>query len=352
MEGWGELELVEVGKGERANVLEDCERVFSVGDLVEFWAGPVVRAYRTDSGDPAFVKEIHGLGWYGIKMVGSFGGRNRRVHWKSLFKDGSFQKQVGSVGGARVRTKARMEERAKVEAEARLGEELRETKRDLRRAQMEKTDMEKEAEVTLRRQENEARKAERDLTVVHKRQLDKMLQENRQGIDMLREDVEEKERETRKCMRQLRQDLNEVTEQVGVEKQGQADLHRQLLGERKKRTRLTEVVDLWKEKYIELDKTDVDKEDKTRYMIKNMNKEMGDKTRAIKTLEKRLERGDVCNVMAVERLENVRNDLEKQLVQRNKDITELKVQSSAVSCVSPLPFTSISSYSPSPFANW
>ena len=45
MEGWGELELVEVGKGERASVLEDCERVFNVGDLVEFWAGPVVRAY-------------------------------------------------------------------------------------------------------------------------------------------------------------------------------------------------------------------------------------------------------------------------------------------------------------------
>ena len=143
-----------------------------------------------------------------------------------------------------MRTKARMKERAKVEAEAKLGEELRETKRDLRRTQMEKTDMEKEAEVTLRRQENEARKAERDLTVVHKRQLDKMLQENRQGIDMLREDVEEKERETRKCMRQLRQELNEVTEQVGIEKQGQADLHRRLLGERKKRTRLTEVVDL------------------------------------------------------------------------------------------------------------
>jgi chromosome segregation ATPase len=352
MEGWEELELVEVGKGERADVLEDCERVFSVGDLVEFWAGPVVRAYRTDSGDPAFVKEIHGLGWYGIKIVGSFGGRNRRVHWKSLFKDGSFQKQVGNAGGARVRTNARIKERAKEEAEAKLGGELRETKRELRRTQMEKTDMETKAEDTLRRQENEARKAERDLTVVHKRQLDKILQENRQDIDMLREDVEGKERETRKCMRQLRQDFNEVSEQVGVEKQGQADLHRQLLGERKKRPRLTEVVDIWKEKYIELDQIDVDKEDKTRDMIRNMNKEMGDKTRAIKTLEKRLESGDVCNVMAVERLENVRNDLVKQLVQRNKDVTQLEVQSSAVSCLSPLSITSITSYSPLPFANW
>ncbi len=53
-----EVERVEVGMEESVYVVEDCERVFSVGELVEFWAGPVVRAYRTDSGDPAFVKEI------------------------------------------------------------------------------------------------------------------------------------------------------------------------------------------------------------------------------------------------------------------------------------------------------
>ena len=181
----------------------------------------------------------------------------------------------------------------------------------------------RKAEDTLRRQENEARKAERDLTMVHKRQLDKMLQENR--------------RETRKCMRQLRQDLTEVTEQVGVEKQGQADLHRQLLGERKKRNGLTAVVDMWKEKYSELYKIEVDKE----YMIQNMNKEMGDKRRAIRTLEKRVESVDVCNFMAVERLENVRNDLENKLQRRNKDVTQLKMQSSAVCCRSPQPYLSI-----------
>ncbi len=70
-----EVQLVEVVMGDSEYVVEDCERLFRVGDLVEFWEGPVVRGYRTDSGDPAYVKEIHGLGWYGIKMVGSFGGR-------------------------------------------------------------------------------------------------------------------------------------------------------------------------------------------------------------------------------------------------------------------------------------
>ncbi len=92
--------------GDMGDVVDACDRVSVLGELVELWAGPVVRAYRIDSGEPAYVKEIHGLGWYGKKMVGSFGGRNRRVNWKSLFKDGSFQKQVGSGLGARVRTNA------------------------------------------------------------------------------------------------------------------------------------------------------------------------------------------------------------------------------------------------------
>ena len=102
-----------------------CERKFEVGELVEFWAGPVVRAYRTDSGEPAYVKEIYGLGWYGIKMVGSFGGRNRRVNWKSLFKDGSFQKQVGSGFGARVRSSGRRGEMVRLAAEAKFEDALR-----------------------------------------------------------------------------------------------------------------------------------------------------------------------------------------------------------------------------------
>ena len=32
-----EVERVEVGMGESVYVVEDCERVFSVGELVEYW---------------------------------------------------------------------------------------------------------------------------------------------------------------------------------------------------------------------------------------------------------------------------------------------------------------------------
>ena len=118
------IHVVPEGMVDMQGGVDEFERVFQVGELVEFWSGTVVRAYRTDSGEPAYVKEIQGSGWYGIKMVGSFGGRNRRVFWKNLFKDSSFAKKVVSAGGARVRTTARMQERAIDEAQAKLGQEF------------------------------------------------------------------------------------------------------------------------------------------------------------------------------------------------------------------------------------
>jgi hypothetical protein len=171
MESCEGSKLVELGKREIDGVEEECERVFMVGELVEFWVGPVARAYLTDSGAPAYVKEIHGLGWYGIKMVGSFGGRNRRVHWKSLFKDSTFRKEVVRLDGARVRTKARMQERAQEEAEAKIGEELRETRRKLQRQENETKEKQKQAEAILTAQVMEARKAEKLLAAGHKRDL-------------------------------------------------------------------------------------------------------------------------------------------------------------------------------------
>ena len=195
-----EVELVDVVMGDMGEVVDGCERVFKVGELVEFWAGPVVRAYLTDSGEPAYVKEIYGLGWYGIKMVGSFGGRNRRVYWESIFKDGSFQKQVGSGVGPRVRTNVRRREVAKAAAEAQFGDALRATKREILKAGREKEAMKQEAEERLKRQEVLARKNERDLNAGHKRQLEQILDEKREDMQALRDEVEDKARDTRKCV--------------------------------------------------------------------------------------------------------------------------------------------------------
>ena len=68
------------------------ERAFAVNELVEYWEGPYVRGYRTDSGDPAWVKVDYGGGFYGIKMVGNTRGKVkiRRVQWTQLYKDGNF----------------------------------------------------------------------------------------------------------------------------------------------------------------------------------------------------------------------------------------------------------------------
>ncbi len=44
-----EVELVGVVMGDMGGVVDACERVFEVGEVVEFRAGPVERAYRKDS---------------------------------------------------------------------------------------------------------------------------------------------------------------------------------------------------------------------------------------------------------------------------------------------------------------
>jgi hypothetical protein len=96
------------------------------------------------------------------------------VTWKSLFKDGSFNKLKLSARGGRVRTSERMREIEQDKAEAKLGGELRETQRELRKAQKEKKDMEQQAEGRLRMHEIEARQAEKKMTAGHKRQLEVM----------------------------------------------------------------------------------------------------------------------------------------------------------------------------------
>ncbi len=123
-----------------------------------------------------------------------------------------------------VRSTERMQEKATGEAEAKYGEVLRKTKRELERACKLQQDSEQKAQDRLKQQAMEAEKAKKEVTLVHKRQLDMISEGNRQGMATLREDMEDKQRETRKCIRQLRQDLNAVNDQVGIEKEEQAHL--------------------------------------------------------------------------------------------------------------------------------
>jgi hypothetical protein len=70
--------------------------------------------------------------------------------------------------GVRVRSSGRMQERAIDKAEAKFGEELRATKRQLEIKENETQEREKQAEDRLKEQDREARKAEKELTVLHK----------------------------------------------------------------------------------------------------------------------------------------------------------------------------------------
>ena len=320
------VETDEVVMEDMDEVEEACERVFEVGELVEFWAGPVVRAYRTDSGEPAYVKEIHGLGWYGIKMVGSFGGRNRRVNWKSLFKDGSFQKQVGSGFGARVRSRGRRLEMARLAAEAKFEDALRASKRDLSKAERQQEALTKDVEERLKRQERETRKDAKDLSAGFKRQLDEMRDESREVMQAFRDDVEEKERGTRKNVRELRQKVSSLMEQVGQEKQDQADLAKHLRNEQKKRTALMFTVDAWKDRHADLDQKTIDKDNR----LKVMGRDLAETVREKQTLVKRGEKDVFSNRLEVDKLMRERQDLDEQLAKSHEEVSMLVEQSCQV----------------------
>ncbi len=167
-----------------------CERIFRVGEVVECWTGAFVRGRRLGSGEPAIVKRVEGKGVYAIKMVGSSRGKFRLVGWESFFKDASFNKNVAMVDGPRVRGRGRLEERAKVEAEAQFAVQLRQTKRMLLNAECEMKKKETEAEERLKMHEKETRQADKEKRNEHKRTLDKMEAERTADIEVITEDLE------------------------------------------------------------------------------------------------------------------------------------------------------------------
>lgn len=212
---------VMVGEGNENGAMT-CERFFTVGEVVEFWEGAYVSGKRSDSGEPAFVKRVEGNGVYSIKMVGSTRGQFRKAGWKSLFKQGSFNKKGARGDGARVREETRLKQRAKDEAEAKLGAELRATKRELGKKDKEKKQMEKDVEDRLKHQEKQARNAAKDLSNGHKRELAEMrgdLKRTREEEIKLQEDFV---RALRQNTRQITRDL-EQTQQDLIDKTERSD---------------------------------------------------------------------------------------------------------------------------------
>jgi hypothetical protein len=84
MEGRALLVEERVKEGEVETGENREERRFQVGELVEYWEGTLVRGYRTDSGDPAWVKADYGGGEYGVKMVSD-------TRYKKEVKEGAME---------------------------------------------------------------------------------------------------------------------------------------------------------------------------------------------------------------------------------------------------------------------
>ena len=179
------------------------ERVFTVGQVVEFWEGAFVRGYRQAPGAPAIVKRVEGNGFYSIKMVGSMRGKFRVVGWKNLFTEGSFTKNVCRTDSKRVRGQARLKEIAEAEAEARFAGEIRKAKDELAKAAKINRVNVTQGGNLLKAQEKEARNKKKDLSARHKRQLEEMAEDLAK-----RQESESQERE--EISRQRRQKSREV----------------------------------------------------------------------------------------------------------------------------------------------
>jgi hypothetical protein len=297
------------------------ERVFTVGELVEYWGGAFVRGYQT-CGEPAFVKRVEGGGKYAIKMVGSGRGKYRLVEWRQLFKDGAFNQHKGDSLTRTVRTRERIKEQATGEAEAKFGGQLRRTRLKLHMSEKRLKEKEVEAENRVNRAAMEARKELKDLTAGHKRQLGEMEEETRRGMQTLREGEEEKARETRQCIRQLRQELRDLTELLGTEKEVQAQVDKELVNEQKKRTRLMDDVETWKEICEAQEKRTAQREER----ILHLRDDVSRKKREIKTLETLVESRTMSNELEVETMLHERNDLEQKLTERKEDIIHLELE--------------------------
>jgi hypothetical protein len=113
----------------------------------------------------------YGGGEYGIKMVSNTRGKLRRVQWKHLFKDGSFNKLQIRGSGGRVRTTERMREIEQGKAESKFAGKVKKKEVDLIRAETKRKELQEQADRTIRMMEMKARQAEKDLKAGHKRRL-------------------------------------------------------------------------------------------------------------------------------------------------------------------------------------
>jgi chromosome segregation ATPase len=259
------------------------ERRFKVGELVEFWEVALVRGYRTDSGDPAWVKADYGGGEYGIKMVTNTRGKLRRVHWKQLYKDGSFNKLKIREGGARGRTTDRIREIELGKAEAKFAGKLKEQATELKRAESEINDMQEQGENSRRLQEMKAKQAEKDMSLGHKRQLLELRHDQDKKRKTDTKAQEEIEREQRIKTQNLERQLKNMGQGLSVTKAEREELQKAVNRGKEKLGVLREYGDEWQRKYIDQIEN---KEQKMEEQIRELDRDIKDKVKKVREVER------------------------------------------------------------------
>ncbi len=166
-----------------------------------------------------------------------------------------------------------------------MGEELRQTKRELQKVEKINKEKEKEVEDVIKRQEIVARtaerereKAEKDRNQKHKRQVEDL------GKD-LEQDMEEKDRDTRQLIRGLRQELKLQEDELKVARQEGVALTEQVLKEQKQTERHKRAGETWQARHKELFENQVGNGER----VIELEGEVKCKTRELATLGKKLE---------------------------------------------------------------
>jgi len=285
------------------------ERRFKVGELVEFWDVALVRGYRTDSGAPAWVKADYGLGEYGIKMVGNTRGKLRRVQWKQLFKDGSFNKLQMRVGGLRERGIERMRVIEEGKAEAKFAGKVKEKERELKKAEKTRSEMQEQNDSCHRMQEMKARQSEKDLSAGHKRRLLEMGADQEKTMKLHFKAKDELVREYRVKTRELERRLGVMEKDLCESKAEKEEQERKVKRGKQRLEDLREYGDGWKQKYT--DQVEI-KEQKMEEELIELGREVKDKVKGKQQMEKKI-------TLLTVRVES----LEKQLQEKEKELEDL-----------------------------
>ena len=218
-------------------------------------------------------------------MVTNTRGKLRRVQWKQLYKDGSFNKlQIGAVG-ARVRTTERMRKNEREKAEAKFAGKVKEKEQELKLAEKEINDTQEQVDRILRQRDMQARQAEKDLSVGHKRSLLEMsvALEKKRKIDV--RGLEELDRDNRiKTRELLEKKLKDMQETLSVIQGEKLELERAVKRGKERLVVLRDFGDGWKTKYTEHKETGAQKMEEQIIELENGQK---DKVKQIRAVEKK-----------------------------------------------------------------